>query len=198
MTKIEAKRIDTPYVSDDCVQVMFTFSRGLIVENITDNITLFSYDALANGYKNKYIEDQRKERFPYHKIPVYRTLKKLSLRNGVNQIIDYGKTYKVTFIANEIIGEECIVNGGYQSYSIYCRAVKDKDGTALLITSDKDIPELRLSPEQIMHLRTFKKAKVVPMGEPKIVRFLNRNINRKDLDESKKLVKSIKEKKTSY
>lgn len=107
-------KIPSYYVSSDCVQDMISY-KGAITMFGPDGI-MYHDDGNSIIMANKYIEDERRTRFPYSNIPVHYERVGLQKRTYTNQILDFEKPY----IA---ISENCIV----ERY-----VIKDKEQALLM------------------------------------------------------------------
>lgn len=186
MINIDVQKIDKEYVKDDCVQVMIEFKDGLSIQNTSTNETIFNFEKDKTGYINTYLEDERRANFPYGNIPVHRTIKNLKIYNVVNQILDFDTTYKVNYIFKGIL-EPYLPQG-------YIRIVKDNDEAFLLYGKKEN--ELKMNAEEIKTLVTLGQLKIKKTNEPKIIRLLNRNIPKEEI-ESQKKAKKVKKKDNS-
>ena len=196
MANLVVKRINPAYVDEYCAQITLGFRDGMTVRNPVKEEVLFSFDSADSRYINKYNRDKRKEKFPYHTIPVRRAIKGLRLYNMVNVILDFDTTYNIT------LNEDITYNDGMGVYyeesqpEYFCRVTKDKDGSALFISCDEQTPELTMTSQELNQLKSLGKIKIPDVKEPRIFRFLNRNVTPKDIKSSKKLAKELKKKRT--
>ena len=86
------QKIESPYVGDDCIQVMISYK---------DKITLFNQEGVIYSHQNglpifcnKYVIDERRKQFPYSNIPVHYTKNGLSGKMScTNQLLDFEKPY---------------------------------------------------------------------------------------------------------
>lgn len=194
MAEMIVIKVRDSFISDDCVQARFSFTDALELKNLSTGEIIFALDNQKNGYHNKYLEDIRREIFPYHNIPVHRTIKNLKIYNITNQILEYDKIY-----------EGKLRYGRYSTdtYSEYYRVVKpsndrekDMKRAAYIIVTAERIPELRLSFEQVENLIALNQVKVILPKTIRISRLINRNLKKEDIKEAKKLSKSMKRKST--
>ena len=108
------QKIEKQYVSHDCIQFMIPYEDAITVLN--QNGVLFHSKIGSNLYINKYLEDERRERFPYSKIPTHYSKIGLKKYSYTNQLLEFEKPYI------------CVRDGIiYESY-----VIKDND-EALLI-----------------------------------------------------------------
>ena len=85
------QKIESHYVGEDCVQVTFPYQKTLTIIN-PDGI-LYHHKPGSNLYINKYVEDERRNQFPYSNIPNHFSkimFKKISV---TNQLLDFEKPY---------------------------------------------------------------------------------------------------------
>ena len=85
------QRIDSYYVGNDCVQVMFPFRDTISI--ISQNGILFHYKPGSSVYVNKYLEDERREQFPYSNIPMHYARIRGKKYTYTNQLLDFDKPY---------------------------------------------------------------------------------------------------------
>lgn len=85
------QRIESQYVGDDCAQIMFPYKKFMTLAN-KDGILFYTQDNSIT-YINKYLEDQRREQFPYSTIPTHRQFNGLEIYNHVNQILEFEQPY---------------------------------------------------------------------------------------------------------
>ena len=117
------QRIPGYYVSDECVQITFSFysNISLFDENVRKNGVLCHYNLNDDSQNiNKYLLDVRKSVFPYSNIPMY---KGLFGKYYVNVLFEYNKHY---------LG---IIDGSIRDFYV----VKDND-SALLMERKLTIP----------------------------------------------------------
>ena len=85
------QRIQSHYVGDDCIQIMFPYQDTLTILN-PDGM-LYHHKQGSNVYVNKYLEDERRKQFPYYNIPTH--FSKFMFKNiaYTNQLLDFEKPY---------------------------------------------------------------------------------------------------------
>lgn len=110
------QRVKNYYVGDDCIQIMIPHLGDTISILNSDGITYHSKPN-SNYYINKYLQDERKNEFPYSQIPIHYDRIRGKKVEFINQLYDFNKVYIV--IADNIIKEHF--------------AIKDND-EALLVT----------------------------------------------------------------
>ena len=81
------KKIESPYVGEDCVQCMFPYSDSMTL--ISQDGILFHHKQGSDYYVNMYIEDERRKQFPYSNIPTHIDKNVLY----TNQVLDFNKPY---------------------------------------------------------------------------------------------------------
>lgn len=86
------KKIDSQYIGEDCVQVMVPYKESLIV--FDENGILYAHKEGQKARKNKYLQDERRNQFPYSKIPMhYRKVNLFDKMHYANQLFDFEKPY---------------------------------------------------------------------------------------------------------
>lgn len=145
------QRIESHYVCDDCVQIMISYNNEMTVFNKRGIV--FSHNLGEDIAINKYLEDERRNRFPYSNIPIHHEKTGLFGKiYKVNQLLDF----EVPYIS---VGDGCII----ERY-----AVKDKN-EALLVKkvmsgtkktsyiTRKELEQLYTESEKkfILHLKDF-------------------------------------------
>lgn len=85
------QRIESHYVGEDGAQIMFPYKRFMTIAN-KDGIAFYTH-IYSDTYINKYLEDDRKNQFPYSTIPTHRQFNGLGIFHHVNQILDYEQPY---------------------------------------------------------------------------------------------------------
>ena len=110
------QRIQSHYVGDDCIQIMFPYQDTLTILN-PDGM-LYHHKQGSNLYVNKYLEDERRKQFPYSNIPTHFSKVMFKKITYTNQLLDFEKPY-------------IIIGDGYYSESF---VIKDNN-QALLISS---------------------------------------------------------------
>ena len=180
MFDIRVERLRKEYISDLCVQVMLGFydynNNGVRLENGSDGLTMFEFDPKNGIYKNVYLDDVRRLNFPYGNIPVH---KELFDYNVVNQILDYDLPY-IKYRKKEF---------PFKDYdATYIRVLRDNN-SALLLESKDDKLVLDIDNDEISNLETLGKIKIVKQSKPYVLRLLNRNIPKDEIQRAKILVK---------
>lgn len=110
------QRIQSHYVGDDCIQIMFPYQDTLTIVN--QDGMLYHHKPGSNLYVNKYLEDERRKQFPYSNIPTHFSKVRFRKIAYTNQLLDFEKTY-------------ISIGDGYYSESF---VIKDNN-QALLISS---------------------------------------------------------------
>ena len=100
MKKIDemVAKMHSHYVADDYIQIMLAYHNYLLLFGNNDLMYfrnfIESHPSISEGSRNVYLEDERKNNFPYSQIPEHigRVLLFRKL-NFVNQILDFEKPY---------------------------------------------------------------------------------------------------------
>ena len=170
--------INQQYVSDECVQLMFAYSKALLILKKEDNDkeTLVYYDNNFDEepkltYYNAYINDNRRFQFPYSNIPIHNTKIGLKKYKVVNQLLEYDTIYRI----------KTEINGNI--YTQYCKVLKDKEKAIA-------IQDLDLSSLFFMTTDELKNLNIQKAKEPKISKRLNKGFSNDELNKNKKLVKN--------
>ena len=116
MQKIDiiAQRIKSQYVGENCIQISIPYVKGLTIFD-KDGIVYHQLDK-SDNYTNKYLDDERKNNFPYSNIPIYYRKKPGYNVTYINQLYDFNKPYII------------VGNGGIREHY----AIKEND-EALLV-----------------------------------------------------------------
>ena len=91
-------KMHSHYVADDYIQIMLAYRDYLLLFGNNDLMYfknfIASHPSIREGSKNVYLDDERKNNFPYSQIPehIERVLLFRKL-NFVNQILDFEKPY---------------------------------------------------------------------------------------------------------
>ena len=93
MQKYEfVQRIPSHYVSDSCIQIM--------IPHLNESITILNSDGMTYHYKpnselfiNNYVLDNRKDKFPYSKIPTHKRRIGFKKIEYINQLFDFNRVY---------------------------------------------------------------------------------------------------------
>jgi len=106
------QRIQSHYVSEDCIQIMIPHLGDTISILNSDGMT---YHSKPNSYLyiNKYVFDPRKNQFPYSQIPTHRDRIKGKKVEFINQIYDFNRVY-IT-ISDNMIRENFVVKDGNEA-----------------------------------------------------------------------------------
>ncbi|MEE3342588.1 MAG: hypothetical protein VZS44_00675 [Bacilli bacterium] len=91
-------RINKQYVADDCIQIMLAYRDYLLLYGNDSLMHYKNYSCsdplICNLFVNAYLDDERKDIFPYSQIPTH--IERVSLFRkiySVNQILDFEKPY---------------------------------------------------------------------------------------------------------
>ena len=172
------QRVPAAYVGEDCVQLMFTYDKALRITKVSTNDekkVIFNHNELAPKkiYVNQYMQDERRELFPYSDIPVHTEKKGLKRLNVVKQILDYNCLYIVTRQTEK----------NYKR--MYCQVIKDGD-SAILIQDNKLSAIFSMTADELKHYG-FLKTK-----EPTTKQSLNNGFTQKEIEEQKQYIKKKK------
>lgn len=91
-------KMHSHYVADDYIQIMLAYRDYLLLFGNNDLMYfknfIASYPSIREGSKNVYLDDERKNNFPYSQIPEHMERVLLFRKlNFVNQILDFEKPY---------------------------------------------------------------------------------------------------------
>lgn len=84
------ERINSWYVSDDCVQYMFPYKKDITILG-KEGIIYHHIDG-EELFINKYMEDERRKKFPYHNIPTHYVNFPKKIRY-TNQLLEFNQPY---------------------------------------------------------------------------------------------------------
>lgn len=85
------QRIQSHYVGDDCIQIMFPYQDALTIVN--QDGMLYHHKPGSSVYVNKYLEDERRKQFPYSNIPTHFSKVRFRKIAYTNQLLDFEKPY---------------------------------------------------------------------------------------------------------
>lgn len=92
------RKMHSHYVADDYIQIMLAYHNYLLLFGNNDLMYFKNFiesnPSILEGPKNVYLEDERKNNFPYSQIPEH--IERVSLfrkLNFINQILDFEKPY---------------------------------------------------------------------------------------------------------
>lgn len=85
------QRIQSHYVGDDCIQIMFSYQDTLTI--INQDGMLYHHKPGSSLYVNKYLEDERRKQFPYSNIPTHFSKDRSKKTAHTNQLLDFEKPY---------------------------------------------------------------------------------------------------------
>ena len=103
------QRIKEHYVSNDCVQIMIPQTKSTLTILSDEGIVYHNANSQPEKYINKYLQDERRNIFPYNCIPTHIQLKDMMSYQCVNQLFEYDKPY--IEIANGITERYAIKDG---------------------------------------------------------------------------------------
>lgn len=107
------QRIPSHYVGEDCVQVMNPHGLNSGITVLNGNEITYHYKPNSHFFINKYVNDNRKEQFPYSKISSHKRRIGLKKYEFVNQLLDFNKVY--IQISNGIIKENYSIKHGNEA-----------------------------------------------------------------------------------
>lgn len=125
------QKIDKPYVSDDCIQVMVPYEKKITILN-QDGILFHSQNG-SNVYINKYLQDPRRMRFPYFNIPTHYSKIGNQKYSFTNQLLEYEKPY--IYVRNGFLSESYAIKDNSQAFLI--EKVLHSKGTTKYMTYDE-------------------------------------------------------------
>ena len=129
------QKVDSHYVGNECVQVMMGYRGCMLLLNPNG---LIYHDQENCDYINKYLDDDRRNQFPYSNIPYHNQRVGFRKYKYVNQLLEYDTPYL-----------RLTPNGYIESYAL-------KDGKQALVVSKTcfhdDEQELLLSRQELENL----------------------------------------------
>lgn len=92
MKKIKSivQEVDPIYVHDDCLQMMMAYKDYLL---LLGNGNILYRDIPGYDYINEYLNDERREEFPYSNIPKHKKKVMLQTFDVTNQLLEYETPY---------------------------------------------------------------------------------------------------------
>lgn len=106
------QRIQEHYVSDDCIQLMVPQTGPTLTLLSDEGIVYHNANVQPEKYINKYLEDGRRNKFPYSDIPTHKQSKDMMTYLVINQLLEYDKPYiEIT----EGITERYVVKDGEEA-----------------------------------------------------------------------------------
>lgn len=200
MVKVE--EIGKDCVKDDCVLVMIPFTEGLEISDYNTGEQIFYFTKNDHKYINKYLEDERKIGFPNSNIPFHKAIKNFKIYNVAHQILNYGTIYKIGTYKKNIIDHtdmselstvEKVVweRSDYKYYTCFASVIRDGD-EALFVVSNKVVPELEMTPEELKSLKLLNKVKFSIFNSGKAISKVSSNKTEKNREEVKRLSKKLK------
>ncbi len=193
---LKIKIIKEPFKNEDGALVMFPFRKGLRIEEYyRDKKLLFLLRDDKFGYKNEYLNDERREKFPYSNIPVFNTIKGLHIYKVANQILNYNQIYLVKYYKEDYVYDGTNTSESHKEIledTELVSVINDDDPNsdkAYMVISDKRVPELELNAKELKNLITLKQVELEQMKEPYIPTLLNKGITKDDVKKAKRLVK---------
>lgn len=199
------QKIPKCYVGEDCIQIMFPFTESIIVCEkeavLTEEYIRCCYDVNdRNGdVINKYLEDERKNTFPYSNIPVHTSRNGFKKVYYVNQLLNFDEDY-YCIVDRELYTED---EGGYEcslGYFIHAYLIKDNDDVLLVSQYycldvfdkyDRYKKDLLKSKYTLTEIKGFTPTKIRKSSNPRFGLGLNPNIDKKEIKKAKTLVRSM-------
>ena len=172
---VKAYKISSEYVGEDCVQLMFKFSKNL---EIVGNGKIIFYGNYNDGrlcnHINEYVKDDRRFQFPYSNIPMHTKMIGLKKYVVVNQLLDYDKIYNL--IVREENHSDLVNYADENCTMLYYKVLKDNNESLLIVSNYKMNYAFCMNINEIKHLH------INSLKESRISRFINNGISRNDLD----------------
>ena len=91
VNKMKVERINNLYVSDDCCQIMLPSMNNITI--LSKDGIIYHRNELTPFYINKYLEDCRRNIFPYSSIPEHNKFIFPNKIRFVNQVLNYDDVY---------------------------------------------------------------------------------------------------------
>ncbi len=186
MRLLEVYRINKENIAEDCAQVMIDFFENLEIKNCkTDHVMFYLDKSTLNNYKNDYLEDDRRKKFPYSNIPVHREISGFIKYNVTNQVFEYNNIYQLNHFYRDYTKDPAF--GKTIDHFTYLKVIKDKD-SALMLEGAQNLL-FDINAEKIHDLEALGIVKIEKIKDPQIPILLNRNISNDEIIKAKKLVK---------
>lgn len=133
MKKVSKKvqRIESHYVGDDCIQIQIPYKNSITLLN-QDGI-LFHSKQGSNFYINKYLEDERRKKFPYSNIPISYSRVGMKKTAYTNQLLEFEKPY--IQIGDNYMFERFVVKDNNQALLV--KSIMDVDEYTKHMTYDE-------------------------------------------------------------
>ncbi len=106
------QRIPSHYVGSDCIQIMVPQINGGITVLNSDEI-IYHYRKDSTSFINKYVQDERREQFPYSNIPTHKSRFKGKTIEYINQLFDFNRVY--IEIVDGLIKENYAIKDGNEA-----------------------------------------------------------------------------------
>ncbi len=130
-----ACNIRSHYVGDKCLQVMFPYKKAI---NIVDEQgVMFHRKKDSHLTINKYLTDERKEKFPYSNIPEHKMITARGIIRYTNQLLEFNKPYII--ITDGIILEEYAVKNNDDAILITKAIVPQKEEKVLTLDELREL-----------------------------------------------------------
>lgn len=175
MESYKIQKIESKYVSDDCVQLMTSYKKNLSIfyldvfgcrkcvfvdTKIYDSL----FKTVYTSYKNTYLEDNRRFLFPYSNIATHNSISGLSKIKRANVILEFDKIYIFEIDNNEF----------------YARVFKNEFDAIIFMCSD-------WYTTKTITLEELKMKKIHKVKNPYISKLLNMKIKIQDLKNAKEV-----------
>lgn len=105
------QRIESHYVDKDCVQVMAAYQNSMTM--LSKDTIMYHYLKNSHIHINKYLEDERRNNFPYNNIPVHFARHGLKKYTYTNQLLNFEEPY--FRIGDGIIIESYVIKDGNEA-----------------------------------------------------------------------------------
>ena len=199
------QRVPDYYVFEEYAQIRIPFMSSIKIHDnsffmASNMICSYNLKDKSVDIMNQYIDDDRKEKFPYSDIPLYASYEGFRKVYYVNQLLDLDKDYwgmvDYDFIKENIYGEKYCAG-----HIIHLYLIKDKEDILFVSeyydldvydknsNSIKGISKRKYTVEEIKYLMSIN---IKETNTPRINRLLNPNIDRGQIEESKKLIKKLR------
>lgn len=205
-TKLIIQKIPKCFVGKDCVQIMIPFTNSIRVYEkdtmlLEDIKCRYFLDASYNAL-NTYIDDERKNKFPYSNIPLHCTRDYRGKVYYVNQLFDFDIDYWC-LIDENLIYTDSFMDSYYAGYLIHKYLIRDND--EVLIVSEyysmdiygkyNDIKDYDTKRKYTLEeIKGFSPARIKKAKNPRINFSLNPDINKEEIKQAKRLVRSMNKK----
>ena len=197
--------IPKSYIGDDCIQIMIPFSSSIIL--LEKELSLefehvkcqYLIDKMNRDTTlNKYLEDERRNKFPYSNIPLHVTHKGFRKIYNVNQLLDLDKDYYAIVNGSSYCGEDGCRH--YLGYIMHLYLLRDNEDV-LLVSKYYSLDDYDISYDSMVEFQKRKytleeikglmPTRICASKEPKINTIFNSNIKKKEIEKAKKMVRTL-------